>query len=286
MDRSDRHNADYFLARPPRAAGLVPFVELLWSCRRNAAHHFERVLPSGRAQLLVNLAEDELREYPESGPRRVGSGAGLQGPSAAPRVIDTAEQARICGVSFRLGGTLPFIDVAPQELVNQTVELDCLWGVDGRLLRERLCETPSPSEQLDVLELILLEKLRGSPSMDPLFVSASRLLVVGKSVHAVRDALNVSATRLIDVFRQHTGLTPKLYSRLQRFQRAIRSVDADCSWAQLAAHHGFSDQAHMIREFQTFAGTTPKRYQRLAPTDRNHLPLPGEGDNFLQYSSD
>lgn len=56
-----------------------------------------------------------------------------------------------------------------------------------------------------------------------------------------------------------------------RFQGALERAVAGppCSWAALALESGFSDQAHLVREFVRFTGVSPtrllpQRNQRLA----------------------
>jgi AraC-like DNA-binding protein len=53
--------------------------------------------------------------------------------------------------------------------------------------------------------------------------------------------------------------TPKRAARVIRFERVPRRIagEAQPDWARLAAECGYSDQAHLIRDFGEFAGTTP-----------------------------
>jgi AraC-like DNA-binding protein len=50
--------------------------------------------------------------------------------------------------------------------------------------------------------------------------------------------------------------------RLLRFRRAFRLLDqaAPGTWARVAAHAGYFDQAHLIRDFRQFAGTSPSEF--------------------------
>jgi AraC-like DNA-binding protein len=68
-----------------------------------------------------------------------------------------------------------------------------------------------------------------------------------------------SSRWFIDRFARDVGLTPKVFSRVQRFQAALRlarprvSVDL----ADLAAAAGYFDQAHLTHEFTRLAGLSP-----------------------------
>lgn len=63
--------------------------------------------------------------------------------------------------------------------------------------------------------------------------------------------------------RTATGLPPKRLLTMERFRRAVYEVplrSADLSG--VAGDLGFSDQAHLTREFQRHAGLTPGAFQR------------------------
>ena len=112
-----------FLRRPSRA--LAPFVELLWYVDEPMPNRLERRLPTGGMQIVVNLAEDELRWYDGErlDVRHVASGAALSGPVARAIGIDTAEQRQSIGVAFRPGGGAPFFAppaVEPQRAADRS----------------------------------------------------------------------------------------------------------------------------------------------------------------------
>ncbi len=91
----------------------------------------------------------------------------------------------------------------------------------------------------------------------------------------VASVSNLSLRQLERNFYNEVGVSPKLFSRLIRFQQALRlPVVADTSLTDIALQSGYYDQSHFIRDFTSFAGITPKQYFSLAPSVR--------ADNFIQ----
>src|SRR5207344_3036381 len=60
-------------------------------------------------------------------------------------------------------------------------------------------------------------------------------------------------------FRAGVGVGPKLFSRIVRFQRVVRLArrSGQAGWAETAAHCGYADQAHLVRDVRAFSGATP-----------------------------
>ncbi len=72
--------------------------------------------------------------------------------------------------------------------------------------------------------------------------------------------------------RDQLGLTPKWLIRRYRMQEAAAALAAPDapSLAELAAELGFTDQAHLTREFRAVIGETPRRYALAASAAARH----------------
>src|SRR6185437_4189476 len=79
------------------------------------------------------------------------------------------------------------------------------------------------------------------------------------SVRAIAREAEVSAKRLINLFAEQVGMTPKLYLRVSRFQRVLARVHEAPSvdWMEEVEHHGYYDQPHFIREFGNSPASRP-----------------------------
>src|ERR1051325_3204591 len=156
-----------FRVRHPPPA-LAPFVEMFWIYENNPRPYgLERIMPTGAAQLVVNLAEDETRVYDEAGRCETGSAISLSGAHSQYAIIDTSEQRSVAGVVFRAGGICAFVAMPSDAFTNQHVALEDLWPRrDAVRIRERLLEAREPDAQLDVLEDAMLAALR-RPALHP-----------------------------------------------------------------------------------------------------------------------
>lgn len=265
------------LTRRPIPA-LAPFVDHLWYVDEPLPPGRDRTLPTGAAQLVVNLAADSLRWYDGERLDHVHStaGAGLCAVLARPIGVDTADQAATAGLAFRPGGAAAFVDPPVAALTDPVTGLDELWGRSGATLRERVLSAPTPQARLAVLEHVLLERLArpADPVRDPALGYAVRALDRGAAVGSVVDRLGFSASTFQRRFRAAVGLSPKQFARVRRLQRVLPDAAGDdVEWALLAGAHGYADQAHLIHEFRALTGVTPGQYRPRSADARNHVPL-------------
>ena len=249
-------------ATHPPAPPLDAFVENLWALHDAPPHARERIVPSGTLELVINLAEDEIRVYHANAVARY-SGVVVSGAYRRSFVVDTREHASLVGVHFRPGGASSFLGARADALSDGHVALADLWSPrEASRLREQLCEAPSTAHRFRLLE----DALRAH------FVPTSRRRVVevalelfsrGEiSVGEAARRVGLSHRHFIDVFAAEVGMAPKRFLRIQRFQRAFAQIGR-LGQARLALTCGYFDQSHLIRDFSDLAGITPAEYARL-----------------------
>jgi AraC-like DNA-binding protein len=260
---------------------LGDFVECLWFYHGyRPLHTLERRLPTGAMQLIVTLQDDPLRVLEPGKSNRMQSVGRtiLSGQYAEHFIIDATQQASILGVLFRPGGAFPFFTPPSGEFQNLHLSMEDLWGDGARVLRDRLLDAPSPRAKFRILEKTLLERAARPLLLHPAVAFALRELERGPAAGAVGrvvDRIGLSSRRFIQLFEQQVGLTPKLFSRVRRFQAAVERVESleRPDWSAVAHACGYFDQAHFIHDFREFAGMTPTEYADGRGEDRNHVPL-------------
>lgn len=234
-------------------------------------------MPTGTASLIINLAQDEVRDYNGDSARPTRfAGAVLVGVRSRFAVIDADEQVEVMGVEFRPGGTWPFIDAAAEEFQNDHAALGDVWGSSGATLRERLLAEMTIAGKIRLLEAALFANCVRPIDRTPMVTAALNLLHAARApqIADIANELGVNARKLTRTFAVEVGLTPKLYARVLRFQRVLESSYpvASVDWTTLAVDHGYFDQAHFIRDFKEISGYTPTQYFARRTPFSNHVP--------------
>ncbi|HEX3879352.1 MAG TPA: helix-turn-helix domain-containing protein [Bryobacteraceae bacterium] len=260
---------------------LSDFVECFWTFDGfQQAHAKERIMPDGALTLVVNLNEDRTRIYDRRDFDRCETfnGSLLVGPQTEFFVIDTAEQLSVAGIQFKPGGAFPFFDPPPDELQGLQVPLDALWGGFAGDFREKLLRAGTGQAAFEVIETALLARLQ-KPDRHPAVTYALGKFMNEPHVARVADVIDetgFSARRFIQLFREQAGLAPKVFCRVQRFQRALRRIvsGSEVEWAEVALEAGYFDQSHFIHDFRAFSGINPTAYRCAKPRHINHVPIP------------
>jgi AraC-like DNA-binding protein len=153
------------------------------------------------------------------------------------------------------------------ELVDRIVPLHDLWAHSEV---ERLLESLSRLEagrSALALKHELMTRISRVSSPDTLGQTSTRLIILqaGRvSIEDIARAHGLSRREFGRRFCAAAGLPPKLFARITRFQMRVHTLlSTDVSqWASVSSAVGFYDQAHMINEFRTFAGSPPTLFFR------------------------
>jgi AraC-like DNA-binding protein len=128
-------------------------------------------------------------------------------------------------------------------------------------LARAISTSPSCVDVLDPLDQVLLalsqrtrhDTIIGSDYFETSHDRVSNLAShIGRSVRTLHRRIRTS-----------TGLPPKRFLSVQRFRRSVYEIATENAGLSLiACDLGFSDQAHLTREFQRHAGVSPSIFKR------------------------
>jgi AraC-like DNA-binding protein len=260
------------------AAPLNGFIRMLWYARVEASvHSRERILPTGRVQVILNLARDFLLDCPNGLPVERMPAALVVGARSRYEIVDTSDMADLIGIVFSAGGFGPFAAGGPVDsLSNRSTTLEDVWGGAAPALRNQLLELSTPAERLRSMEAFLLERFAGRLARHRVvdFALSSFLEApVAKTVREVARSTGWSERRFSQVFREQVVLSPKAWMRIQRFQRAVKQLHAGVNlpWAEMALDCGYYDQSHFANDFRAFSGIDATTYSAQRTRWANHV---------------
>jgi AraC-like DNA-binding protein len=149
-----------------------------------------------------------------------------------------------------------------EAIAERNLPLDALLDRSD-LLVEQLYEAGSWDERFELLDRELGRRFeRARPPAPEVTWAWSRLRDTrGRAqIGVLAEELGWSRRRLVARFREGIGLPPKAVARLFRFEHVLELVDRGAPWAEIAFTAGYYDQSHLINEFRSITGITPRQY--------------------------
>lgn len=213
-----------------------------------------RILPDACVDVIFDLQVWRLRATPDA--------AQLVGTMTRAACFTVSGSIDLLGIRFRPGGAAVFCQDPLQQLTDASAPADTWLNAATRPLLRRLADTISLRERVRLLEGFLLREFRAHP-LDAKVLAATRLIdgAAGHepAVAMVARTLGLGERQLERRFQAATGLAPVVYRRVRRFRRVLDLLgNTNGSLVEVAAAAGYFDQAHMTREFNRFAGLSPR----------------------------
>jgi AraC-like DNA-binding protein len=224
-----------------------------------------REVPSGIVPMIINLgpAYGLIDPTGQTQPRYLGSFVAGMHDSFA--LTQSPGFATCLQVNLKPLGARQLLNVPMHSLANCVIELEDVLGITARHLAERMQDVSDWESRFQILDAFIALRLAKAKSPPPGICWAWRQLNETGGLIGARSLaaeLGCSHKHLITQFRREIGLPPKTLARILRFSRVTEALSRNRveSWAQIAHLCGYYDQAHLIRDFREFAGSTPGEY--------------------------
>jgi AraC-like DNA-binding protein len=185
----------------------------------------------------------------------------VAGPDLGPVVHPHPPGASFVGLRLEPGAAASVLGVSVDELCDQQVSLEHLWGRSADQLAQRLFDGASNQVRRDVLAEAVQQRLADADLDDAVLAAARTLAVGGERVPDVAHRVGLSDRQFHRRFVRQVGYGPKRFERVMRFRRFVTLSDqadvARLGLAALAAAAGYADQAHLARECRELTARTP-----------------------------
>ncbi|MEQ1761640.1 MAG: helix-turn-helix transcriptional regulator [Pyrinomonadaceae bacterium] len=254
----------YQVFDPP--PNLAPYVRFFWALEADVEPGEEfvhRSMADGCVEMVFHYrsAFDEIThdEVIEASPF-----ASIQAQSTRHRRFVTRESFGIFG-AYLFPFAIPRLFGFPaSDFTNISPDLASVFGKEGSLLDEQMCTAPTNENRIAIVSEFLSSKLTATNRELPTIYRSVHSVLANKGTLAVESLAaehNLSKRQFERRFKDLAGLSPKLYSRVVRFQAATQfKLTATRDLTEIAYACGYYDQSHFINDFREFSGYTPKEY--------------------------
>lgn len=240
---------------------LKPFVDRFWhaAAAENRCFQHYAMIPDGCVDVVYEELGHRIRCL-------------VVGTNSRMQFFQITPDASYFGIRFRPGMARHFLDLTPYELTDRHLDVPAFLG----LRPEEVAEVATFPAQSWLLEQALLKTLyRRDVKLTPLDQAIQQLEQnhgVGR-VETLADMCGLSSRQVERTVMAAIGLPPKLLLRILRVQAAITAIHRapQGSLVDLAAALGYSDQAHMNRDFRLLTRSTPSQYRIALPQNPNDI---------------
>lgn len=245
---------------------LTAFIKCYWILEspKEETPEKQTIVPDGCMEMIFHYG-DLYKQYLDNGNSIIQPRCFVIGQLTRPLEIEPTGEIGIFSIRFHPEGFLPFTTFPIKEMENTAVSLEKLFGNDGLGIEQQILNANSILERIKIIEKFLLNRLTDIENIDRIVRSTVETIITANgqlSVDELSKLTQVNRRQLLRKFSSAIGLSPKQLSRTIRLQAALQMLlnDQFSSLANLAYENEYYDQAHFIKEFKEFTGSTPKEF--------------------------
>jgi AraC-like DNA-binding protein len=224
---------------------LRPWIDCYWVLEGRGTGP-QVIYPDGRPELVFHYGDPFVRDRQEQ------ARALYAGQLTCPVTVQPGRRAGVFGVRFTPSGGWAFARFPQAEVTGVIARLDDICGLST--VSESMLDARTTAQRIALIERLFSARLPSHPNSIDLLAAA---IAEGNLLsRQARIESGYSDRQWERLFRERTGLRPKMLERISRFRRAMH-LSQSYGWADVAAICGYSDQAHLVRDFREFTGAPP-----------------------------
>ncbi|RDC66047.1 helix-turn-helix transcriptional regulator [Adhaeribacter pallidiroseus] len=264
----------YTLSPAPELAAYVRFFWVLESKASVNQPYVHRSMADGCAELIFHY-QGCFKEIYKNGKLENSFTAGLHGPSQNFRRFIIDKDFGIFGVYLYPFAVDALFAIPATIINNQMPDLVSLLGAEGAELGDKMNSATNTSSRVAVISAFLQKKLiKNQAELSPAVFTAIKAIIHNQGVvniDCLADQTGFSRRQFERKFKNFSGFSPKLFSRIIRFQAALKEYgNRHKSLTEIAYTCGYYDQSHFIHDFKEFSGYCPGVYFSGKSGDNNY----------------
>ena len=250
--------------KPPKH--LTEYVKYFWTfeCKIDSLPKTFRTIADGCPGLVYQqTANGEFFQNKKQLPEIF-----VYGQATKHAELSTNGNSSVTGVFFYPNALKSIFGLNANELTDSCIDLKFMPANKGFRLSERLSGLQSMEDRVMMISSFLDSLIgKNNDKSDSTIQYALSLILRSDgniSLKEIQKDLQISERSFERKFKEYIGLSPKLFSRICRFQASLSQLRKNNynKLSDIAFENEYSDQSHFIRTFKEFAGFSPFQYQK------------------------
>jgi AraC-like DNA-binding protein len=250
----------YYTILPPPS--LVNYVRFFWVLESDDPYT-HRNLADGCIEFFFHY-NGMFSEFLKDGQTQLSARSGIQGPSSNFKRFTINEPFGMFGTYLYPFALNKLFALPVTALTDQMPDLYSFLGNEGIVLEEKIMLAADNKARVRIMTQFLETKLSKSNTLlHPVFNAVHRLIheKQNQRVEMLSAQYCLSTRQFERKFKELSGFSPKLYSRIMRFQAATANYrTTKKTLTSIAYDCGYYDQSHFIHDFKAFSGLHPRHY--------------------------
>jgi AraC-like DNA-binding protein len=248
-------------------SNLESLVKCYWTLEVPAETNAQRqrIIPDGCIEMIFILGED-VKRYTRGDEFIIQPHAMILGQITEPFFVEPTGYVNSFAIRFYPYGFANFISTPIKKLTNKETPIAMLFGkTHSKELEQKIIRAKDTKERIEIIEAFLLDKLNNKATIDSIVKTTIDTMLLtrgGTSINTIlKDGLS-KRRQLERKFIKQIGISPKQLGKVIRLQTALKMLlnQQSESFTKIAYESEYYDQAHFIKDFKEFTGTTPKEF--------------------------
>ncbi len=246
---------------------LKSLVSCYWTLEvpKQAKPQKQRIVPDGCIEMAFILGND-IKRYTSDDDYILQPRAMVLGQTIEPFYIEPTGYVNTFAIRFYPYGFANFVTEPIKNLANKETPIGQLFEEKkARELEEKIIEAKDTKLRIEIIESFLLERLNEKSTVENIVKTTVDALLSTNGNAQIKTILkgDLSKRRLLErKFVKEIGVSPKQLGKLIRLQSALKMLlnKETENLTNIAYQSDYYDQAHFIKDFKEFTGTSPREF--------------------------
>lgn len=171
-------------------------------------------------------------------------------------------------IIFNPGALHRLTSIPSAEITNQYLDAETFFSAEIRTINEQLHYAANYKAMIDIADIFVRSLIKKQQKPRLLIDDACILLLKADKKFTLQQIAReacLSPKQLERKFKERTGVNPKLYERIIRFDKAFRLKNSNpkMDWLSIALECNYHDYQHLIKNYKDLTGLSPAAFHEM-----------------------